>query len=271
MRSDYQIESEEKFDSAKAWNICNALYYKCGGLPWKLGTVRPGVCYVGLVYKKIEGSSDKKTACCAAQMFLDSGDGLVFRGNVGPWYNPENGEYHLSKESAQELLEKALESFKKSNGNFPSELFIHAKTYFDDKEWEGFEAAATKKSKIIGIRIKSDSNMKLYREETYAIPRGMSANVDDKEAYLWTKGFIPRIQTQMGLETPNALNIKITRGNSDIQIVCKDVLSLTKLNYNACIYGDGLPVTLRFADMIGEVLTAGPMEDIEVLPFKHYI
>ena len=34
-------------------------------------------------------------------------------------------------------------------------------------------------------------------------------------------------------------------------------MSLTKLNYNACIYGDGLPVTLKFADSIGEILTAG--------------
>lgn len=37
-----------------------------------------------------------------------------------------------------------------------------------------------------------------------------------------------------------------------------DVLNLTKLNFNACIYGDGLPVTLRFADAVGEILTAGP-------------
>lgn len=51
-----------------------------------------------------------------------------------------------------------------------------------------------------------------------------------------------------------------------------DVLSLTKLNYNTCIYGDGLPVTLRFADQIGEILTAGPMDsDLPPLPFRYYI
>ncbi len=38
-----------------------------------------------------------------------------------------------------------------------------------------------------------------------------------------------------------------------------DVMSLTKLNFNACIYGDGLRVTLRFADLVGENLTAGPV------------
>ena len=49
------------------------------------------------------------------------------------------------------------------------------------------------------------------------------------------------------------------------QVVLRDVLALTKLNYNACIYGDGIPVTLRFADAVGDVLTAGPLDDIPPL------
>lgn len=51
-----------------------------------------------------------------------------------------------------------------------------------------------------------------------------------------------------------------------------DVFTLTKLNYNTCIYSDGVPVTLKFADMIGEILTAGPIQnDLPPLPFKYYI
>jgi len=43
------------------------------------------------------------------------------------------------------------------------------------------------------------------------------------------------------------------------------------LNYNACIYGDGVPVTLKFADAVGEILTAGPVPKNSPFPFKHYI
>jgi hypothetical protein len=32
-----------------------------------------------------------------------------------------------------------------------------------------------------------------------------------------------------------------------------DILSLTKLNYNSCRHSDGLPVTLKFADAVGEI------------------
>ena len=99
----------------------------------------------------------------------------------------------------------------------------------------------------------------------------MMLQYDDRKAFLWTKGFIPRFKTQIGLETPNPIDIAVTRGEADIEVVCKDILGLTKLNYNACIYGDGIPVTLKFADSIGEILTAGKEIKTGVLPFKHYI
>lgn len=266
-----KIEQERLFETAKAWNISTTLYYKLGGLPWKLGDVRENVCYLGLVYKKTECDDNNKNACCAAQMFLDSGDGMVFRGNVGPYWNKETSEFHLPKQDAIQLISQSMETFFDRFNFYPKEIFIHAKTYFDDNEWEGFKEATVGKSEIIGVRIRENNSFKIYRQGQYCVPRGTMLQYDDKKAYLWTKGFIPRFQTQIGLETPNPLEIAITRGNSDIDIVCKDILGLTKLNYNACIYGDGVPVTLKFAESIGEILTAGKDIKAGVLPFKHYI
>jgi hypothetical protein len=57
----------------------------------------------------------------------------------------------------------------------------------------------------------------------------------------------------------------------DINTVLGDIMALTKLNYNTCVFADGMPVTLKFADAVGEILTAGPVKDIPPLPFKHYI
>lgn len=268
-----KIESEQKFDTAKAWNISTAFYYKAGGIPWRLGEVRENVCYLGLVYKKLDFDDKNTNACCAAQMFLDSGDGMVFRGNIGPWYNPETKEFHLSKLDAADLLSQSLDAFKDKSpqDKYPEEMFIHARTYFNDDEWNGFQEAAKGKSKIIGIRIRDDRTFKLYRDFTYSVPRGTVLKIDGKKAYLWSKGFIPRLQTQIGLETPNPLSVEITRGDTNIEVVCKDILALTKLNYNSCIFADGLPVTLRFAETIGEVLTVGKNIQSKVLQFKYYI
>ena len=70
---------------------------------------------------------------------------------------------------------------------------------------------------------------------------------------------------------PWPLSIDVCRGDADIKVILRDILALTKLNYNSCIYGDGIPVTLRFADAVGEILTAGPLGTIPPLAFKHYI
>ena len=65
--------------SDRAWNLATALYYKAGGKPWRLASARPGVCYIGLAFKRQDAKSpNSRNAVCAAQMFLDTGDGSCF-------------------------------------------------------------------------------------------------------------------------------------------------------------------------------------------------
>ena len=82
---------------------------------------------------------------------------------------------------------------------------------------------------------------------------------------------MPRLRTYPGREVPNPLVIDVCRGKVEIETVLADILALTKLNYNACVLADGQPVTLKFADAVGEILTAGPLAKIPPLPFRYYI
>lgn len=258
-----------------AWSIATSVFYKAGGRPWKLGDIREGVCYIGLVFKKDEKSKDERTACCAAQMFLDSGDGTVFKGAVGPWYNPKKGEYHLRRKQARELIELALNTYKDlNNEKLPNELFIHGKTKFNNEEFDGFKDAVSSNINVVGVTIKKVNMLKLYRSEVSPVMRGLAYLQNETSAYLWTNGFVPRIQTTTSLEVPNPLFIEITQGEADLRIVLEDILKLTKLNYNACLYGDGVPVTLKFADAVGEILTAAPFDELNNKPplsFRYYI
>jgi hypothetical protein len=263
----------ENLQSSIAWALSTAVFYKVGGRPWKLGDIRSGVCYLGLVFKNDDKGKDPRTACCAAQMFLDSGDGVVFKGAVGPWYSPTKGDYHLSKEAANQLITLALESFKNSTGNYPKELFIHGKVRFSDDEWEGFKSATTGVTNLVGVRIQPRVNdLKLFRLDRNPILRGMVYRKNDYSAYLWTKGYIPRLRTYPGREVPQPIFIDVCRGDAPLEVVLRDILALTKLNYNACQFADGVPVTLKFADAVGEILTAGPLDDKQPpLPFRYYI
>ncbi|MEA3211698.1 MAG: hypothetical protein QOE70_4755 [Chthoniobacter sp.] len=256
-----------------AWNISSAAYYKVGARPWKLANVRPGVCYIGLVYKNDERSADPSAACCAAQMFLDSGDGVVFKGRVGPWYTGKRGRYHLSAQAAEELLSKAIAEYSLKRGKPPDEIFLHGRTNFDDAEWSGFTKAAGTESKVVGVAIRRSSDFRLFRRDSnLPILRGLALVTGDRHAFLATNGFVPRLQTYYGSEVPVPLSIEIHRGEADIEVVLKDILGLTKLNYNSCRHSDGTPVTLKFADAVGEILISGPSRTTDPpLPFRHYI
>lgn len=261
-----------KIEGHLAWSLSTAAFYKTGGRPWKLSDIREGVCYVGLVYKKDDRSGDTRNACCAAQMFLDSGDGTVFRGAVGPWYNETTKEFHLRKPQAKELISIAVETYKEKRGGYPKELFIHARTKFDKTEWEGFVEAVPDTTKVVGISISDMRPLKIFRPDSdFPMLRGLAYIQSDRSGYLWTKGYVSRLETSLSMEVPNPLFIEISRGEADIKTVLEDILALTKLNYNACIYGDGVPVTLRFADAIGEILTASPLDKTPPLAFKYYI
>src|ERR1700733_1702250 len=257
-----------------AWNLATGLYYKTQPMPpWKLSGVRPGVCYVGLAYKLIPNHPEEH-ACCAAQMFLSEGDGVVFRGANGPWKTGDF-EYHLKPPAAKDLISMVLETYAQKHGGPPKELFIHGRTNFNDEEWKAFQDATPVGTNIVGVRIRTTSGeMKLFRDGDYPVLRGTAMILDSQNAYLWTNGYVPQLDTYIGPETPNPLFITVLRSKQvmpEIASVLNDIMGLTKINYNSCNYNDGLPVTVRFANMVGDVLTMGSAKDAHRQPFKFYV
>ena len=257
-----------------AWNLATGLYYKTQpNPPWKLAGTRPGVAYIGLVYKNIPNDPNDHV-CCAAQMFLSEGDGVVFRGANGPWKSGEN-DYHLGAAAAKSLIKKVLETYADTHDGPPKELFIHGQTYFNKEEWDAFVSEASLETNIVGVRIRSTGGeTKLFRDGDYPVLRGTALMLNDKNAYLWTNGYVPQLDTYIGPETPNPLFITALRSKNempDMKVILSDIMGLTKINYNSCNFNDGLPVTVRFAKMVGEVLTMGSAKGADKQPFKFYV
>jgi hypothetical protein len=273
LKSNGQPKRRLEDDATVAWKLSAGAYYKAGGRPWQLSGVRAGVCYVGLAYKKRDATADDGFACCAAQMFLSSGDGVVFRGALGPWYHTDTKQFHIDKPAAKRLVEMVVQEYRDQHDNKPPlELFLHAKSYFTDEEWEGFISGAPPETNVVGVQISDAKDaLKLFRPGKYPVLRGTALLLSDSEAYLWTSGYAPRLDTYIGPETPNPLLVKRQRGNCPLQTVLEDVMSLTKINFNSCLHNDRLPVTIRFADAVGEVILAAPQTSEPKLAFKFYI
>lgn len=258
-------------ESDRAWNMGSTLLYKAGGKPWRLSTARKGVCYIGLAFRRT-GIGESRTACCAAQMFLDTGDGIVFKGEFGPWYSPEEKECHLDRSNAKNLLSGALKTYAEQGGEELSEIFLHSRSTINADEFSGYRDACPPGVKIIGVRVRTDfKGVKMFRAGEWPVMRGTFWRLNDRSGYLWASGFKPSLLTYDGWEVPTPLRIDIEHGDADLDQVARDILGLTKLNYNTCKLGDALPVTVVFSDAVGEILIANPGVTAISPNFKYYI
>lgn len=260
--------------SDRAWKIGVALCYKAGSRPWRLSGAREGVCYIGLAYRLASRSKRSSSACCAAQMFLDTGDGIVFLGQYGPWYSPERKgkQFHLSRDAARDLLAGVLRTYSDLEGKPLREIFLHCRSGIDEEEFSGFAEACPGDAKLVGIRVRQEyDTVRAYREGTRPVLRGTFWRTSDRAGYLWGTGFKPRLATYDGPETPAPMRIDIQHGEADIHQVAVDMLGLTKLNYNTCKLGDAEPVTIRFSDAVGEILVSNPTVETRSPKFRFYI
>ncbi|MBD1877123.1 hypothetical protein H6F75_26930 [Nodosilinea sp. FACHB-131] len=256
--------------SDRMWNISTALYYKCGGKPWRLVTAREGVCYIGIAFRR---SEDEKTACCAAQMFLNNGDGIVFLGDFGPWYSSEKEQFKLSRQAAKKLLEGTLKTYKDLGGKELKEIFLHSRSYISPDEFAGYKEACPSGIKLSGIRVRRErrGGLRLYGDQKTPLLRGSFLKNSERSGFLWASGFKTRLATYDGWETPVPLKIDIIYGDAIIERVAQDIFGLTKLNYNACRLGESQPVTVKFSDAVGEILISNPTVEKRRHNFKFYI
>lgn len=257
------------FLSDRAWNLTTALLYKSGRKPWKLSGVREGVCYVGIAFKRTNDVGN--TACSAAQMFLNDGDGIVFLGESGQWYSPDTKNCHLSRDAAKRLLEGVLKTYERQHGQKLKEVFLHSRSEIDYDEWSGYQAACPEGVKLVCVRVASDRGLRLYRGGDYPIMRGTFWKISEKAGFLWGTGFKPILKTYEGSDVPAPLKIEIQYGDADIRTVAKDIFGLTKLNYNTCKLGESQPVTVHFSDAVGEIIVANKGAKHFLPNFKYYV
>ncbi len=257
--------------SDRLWNLSTAIYYKAGGKPWKLAEAREGVCYIGIAFKRTSENENDATATSAAQLFLNSGDGVVFLGEEGHWYSSDDKQYHLPKDAAKTLLEGVIKTYQDLEGKKLKEIFLHSRSDINSEEFEGYKEACPSGVKLVGIRVRQDHDLKLYRQGRLPVMRGTFLKENEKSSYLWGAGYKPRLETYDGWEVPLPLKIDIQHGEADIEQVAKDIFGLTKLNYNCCKLGDSEPVTIKYSDAVGEILISNKAAKDRRAQFKFYI
>jgi hypothetical protein len=71
---------------------------------------------------------------------------------------------------------------------------------------------------------------------------------------LYTRGSVSLYKTYAGMYVPSVLPFRVARAESGPTEIATEILTLTKINWNATQLDGRVPITLRTADSIGAIL-----------------
>jgi hypothetical protein len=266
--------------ATRAWNFCTAQYYKAGGVPWRPISLEKDTCYVGVSFYIAQDIDDTLTMrSSVAQAFDYLGQGLVLRGEKFEWDVDTLGPTpHLTREASHKLIKNALTEYVKLQGVPPKRVVVHKTSEFWGKErgdyneidgfYEGIDDIYRCEVDFVALR---QTGVRLFREGKYPPLRGTYFSIDDAQYFLYTMGFIPYLETSPAPYVPEPWQMIQHIGGSAPKDLFREVLALTKMNVNNCAFADGRPITISFAEKVGEIMKHIPEDGVALSKYRFYM
>jgi hypothetical protein len=239
-----------------AWNLFVGIYFKSGGAPWRPVGLPEGTCHLGITfYRPYDEASALRTS--VAQAFAENGEAFVLRGNRFTW----QGKWpHLPAEEASRLAQDAVARYTAAMGRAPRRVVVHKQSRFFDQERAGLEQALGDCEYDL-VALAPSSAVRAMRHGQYPAPRGACISVGDRR-FLYTTGYVPSLGRYPHGHVPTPVQIADHVGDSSPEQLLREVLILTKMNWNSARFAERLPVTVRFAKEVGAILRDLP-DDFE--------
>lgn len=247
-----QIQDE----ADRTWNLMTTLYYKgTGRIPWRR-MPKEGeftACYIGISFYREVGGQQLFTS--AAQMFDERGRGFILKGKRARTESRGRHPY-MAEEDAKELIRGVLVAYKAHHMNYPARVIVLKTSRFRDEEADGILSALQEVGTELRdlVWVQESSHIKVLRDGNYPVMRGTFVEMGGK-GLLYTTGSIPYYGTYPGTYDPKPLLIcPHSRSDSTVKTLAEEVFSLTKVNWNSTQMNQKLPIPIRAARNVGEIL-----------------
>lgn len=245
-----EFSRELEHPAEVAWNLFTAMYFKAGGFPWSPVGLEPGTCFVGIDFYRPQGDQSSVRASLA-QAFAENGDAFVLRGSE---FRPADSRSpHLPADLASDLIAAVRSSYASYFKRQPRHIVVHKRTFFDAQERDGFQDALSDLPFHDLVAVRPTNDMRLLREGEYPPHRGTLYSCGDM-SFLYTTGTLAATGLYPHGHVPGPLQISDHVGDTSYDRLLRDILLLTKMNWNTARYAERMPVTLEFADKVGQVL-----------------
>jgi len=241
-------------EATRAWNFFTALYYKRGGIPWRIPRDVSAftTCYLGIAF--FRSHDDEHLHTSVAQVFDERGHGLVIRG--GPAVIDKDDRVpHLPHADARHIVLNALRLYRDEHKAYPARVVIHKSSRYTADERDGCLAAVKEldvdQADLLCCR---RSFNRLFRRGAYPPLRGTVLSLDQRRHVLYSKGSVDFFQTYPGLYVPLPIEVEIETAEQAPEALLREMLALTKMNWNSTQFDHAEPITLVAASQVGDIL-----------------
>jgi hypothetical protein len=179
----------------------------------------------------------------------------------------------MTRDDAREIIENVLAAYKTHHKTLPARVIVLKTSRFKDEEAEGIlealNAAGTELRDLVWVQ--ESYSVKLLRDGNYPVLRGTFVDLAGN-GLLYTNGSMPYYGTYPGLYDPRPLLLCPHKScDSTIAQLAEEVFSLTKINWNSTQMNQRLPIPIRAARMVGEVLKYMKEGQVESTDYRKYI
>ncbi|MCM1270288.1 MAG: SIR2 family protein [Ruminococcus flavefaciens] len=264
------VEDKSIIDNQKlkvTWGLSTGIFAKANGELWRPRYFDDETAFIGISYSMLR-EGGYYVGC--SQLFDSCGNGmrLIINQLKDPKIIRKNP--YMSKEDAQYVIGNLLRAYYHSTPTAKlKRVVVHKSSDFQQSEIDGINMALASIEKVELLQIQEYSDWRAVQSNGefneglsgFSVKRGLTTKIDDDKLLIWTHGCIKdnellgnRNYYKGGRGVPSPILVKRYQGNSSADLIVKEIMMLTKMNWNS---GDSLyknlPVTIDFSKIVAKM------------------
>jgi hypothetical protein len=263
------------------WRLAIALYTKAGGIPWKIANYDKGKAHIGISYAMRPSENGNEYVTCCSQMFDPDGTGFEFVAYDIEECDKVKDNPYLTRDEMFKVMNRSLSLYQdRHNGSAPSKITVHKRTHFTEQEVEACLEAFPENTEVeliqicqtpwLGIKVpwslSGKSSDEVKKDLSFPVERGSYLPVSESQCLLWIQGNVygkglisnyPNYYKEQ-IRIPRPVLLKRFTGDGGWHETCRNIIGLSKMDWNNDALYNYDPVTLAYSDTLANVIKHMP-------------
>jgi hypothetical protein len=251
------------------WWLALSFYVKSMRTPWVLKGMDADTAFVGIGFS-LEPNAPRGSRIILGCSHLYNAEGLGLRYRLSQIENPiiKRGNPFMSHDDARRFGETTRQLCFEAMGRLPRRVVIHKRTPFLRPELEGLLEGLRGITEIDMLEITIDTALRYVascvspegkiEEDAFPIKRGTVIPLEPQKAVIWVHGTTtaanPKRRYYLGKSRiPAPLMITRHHGRSSLSVLAREILGLSKMNWNTFDMYTKIPATIDSSRKIARI------------------